>query len=113
MKIQEQTWSDFKRFLILADEGSVMLEFYDPPTSDGTTAYIGSLWVNEEHRRKGIATALMDKAEELARSNKHKQVTLFWARTTPTEILEWYRRRGYAPYKRDCKNIYLRKILTK
>lgn len=112
LKVQEQTWSDFKRHLIYTEGGSVQLEFYDPPCNDGTTAYIGNLWVDENHRRKGIATALMDKAEEIARTHNHEHVTLFWAeKSTPKAIFEWYKSRGYVVYYRDSNRIYLRKML--
>ncbi len=112
IKVQEQIWSDFTRHLIYTVGGSVQLEFYDPPADDGTTAYIGNLWVDESHRRKGIATALMDKAEEIARERQHEHVTLFWAiLSTPRAILEWYERRGYGIYARNNNRIYLRKVL--
>ena len=112
IKVQDQTWQDFKRYLIYTDGGSVVLEFYDPPANDGTTAYIGNLWVDENHRRKGIATALMDKAEEIARTHNYEHVTLFWAeKSTPKAILEWYERRGYVAYYRDSNRIYMRKVL--
>lgn len=60
------------------------------------TAEIYALCVNEEVRKQGYATALMDKAEEIARKNGHKAVYLYWSQLeAPRWVLDWYYRRGY------------------
>lgn len=114
MQVQEQTWHDFTRYLIYTDGASVQLELYPDASYDTTTAYIYALWVDEPLRRKGLATALMDKAEEIAREECHKAVVLYWDKeATPKHVFDWYTRRGYTFKYRDYANnrVYLQKSL--
>lgn len=94
--IQKQTWETMTLYLLTTEGGSVQLEIYDKPCDDGVQAYICKLWVEEEHRRKGIATALLNTAEELARRENMAAVYLDWnGRVTPRWTLDWYCRREY------------------
>lgn len=95
INVQKQKWHYGTRYLLTTEGGSVGLEFYDEPT-DEVEAYISALWVEEPHRRKGIATALMNTAEEIARREGYKSVWLEWRDTESEEhTLKWYLRRGY------------------
>lgn len=94
--IQKQTWEHMTLYLLTTDGGSVQLEIYDKPCDDGVQAYICKLWVDEEYRRKGIGTALLNTAEELARRENMTAVYLDWnGRVTPRWTLDWYFHRGY------------------
>lgn len=94
--IQKQTWEHMTLYLLTTDDGSVQLGIYDKPCEDNVQAYICKLWVDEEYRRKGIATALLNTAEELARRENMTAVYLDWnGRVTPRWTLDWYFRREY------------------
>lgn len=96
MKISKQTWHAFTRYLITADHGSIQIEVYNEELENGCKAFIWALWVDEEYRRQGIATRLIDKAEAICRDLGQEFVWLEWdERDTPREILDWYQRRGY------------------
>ena len=96
MTIQEQKWHDFTRLLLVEEGGSVQLELYDEPQEFGATAFLYALWVDESHRRQGIAGRLMEQAEHELRKRGHKSVCLEWKlKDTPVEIFKWYERLGY------------------
>ena len=98
--IQRQVWPEYTRYLITVEMpegvGSVQLELYRKPQNFGGTAYIYSLWVDENIRRRGVAKILMDTAERIAFDNYHDDVYLEWSiKESPVEISQWYERRGY------------------
>lgn len=96
--IQKQTWHSLVRYIIMDENSSVQLDLYNEgvKTNFGGTAYIFALWVDEPHRLKGCATALLNFAEGLAKAEGHKSVHMEWLEIdTPREVLEWYFRRGY------------------
>lgn len=96
LNIQLQKWLGFTRYLIIHKHGSVMLEILDEPQFDGTAAYVCALWVHPDHRRQGVATRLMNAAEELARRNGQKSVMLCWhPDEAEVSTYRWYLRRGY------------------
>uniref|UniRef100_A0AAU8AY47 NAT SF protein n=1 Tax=Dulem virus 40 TaxID=3145758 RepID=A0AAU8AY47_9CAUD len=71
-------------------------KLYGETCEDNVQAYICKLWVDEEYRRKGIGTALLNTAEELARRENMTAVYLDWnGRVTPRWTLDWYFRREY------------------
>jgi ribosomal protein S18 acetylase RimI-like enzyme len=117
MDIQEQTqnWHDQTRVILFTKNASVQLELYTQPRGDyGVTAYIWALWVNPSFRRRGHATALLYRAEKIARENNRKEVYLEWAaKDTPVDILQWYNRRGYQEVEFDDDKVLLKKDLTK
>ncbi len=97
MKVLEQKWWDKTRYLIFCGQGSVQLEiFKEPWGSQGIKAFIWGLYVNEDQRLEGLATALMDEAERIAREQGLE--TVYMEReevNTPLAIYQWYERRGY------------------
>ncbi len=111
---QIQRWHFGTRYLLYTKGASVQLETFKTPQVyiDGT-ALIWALWVDEPYRRRGIAARLLDRAEELARSEGHEAVYLDWdGRDTPVAILEYYKRRGYTVTGRSSSGAtVLKKIL--
>lgn len=96
MIIHKQEWSSCTRYLIVHKHGSVQLELYSEKQKFGGTAYIWALWVEEAHRREGIATQLITLAEDLAKQEGHDAVYLEWNKADSSyEIFDWYERRGY------------------
>lgn len=100
---QRQRWPNKVRYIITEEtpigSASVQLELWDEPQDwDGFkgTAFIWGLWVDEPIRRKGYATRLMDRAEQIAKENGHDAVFIEWfIKESPIEISYWYDRRGY------------------
>lgn len=100
---QIQRWPGKFRHIIMIDSpfgsASVQLELWDEPQDwDGFKGkvFLFALWVDETLRRQGLASRLMDRAEQIARENGHEYVYLDWSiKESPNEIFEWYVRRGY------------------
>lgn len=93
---QRQVWRDYTRYLIADTYGSVQIEMYDEAQDWGGTAWIYGLWVNEDSRRHGVATAILKKAEKVAKEAGHKSVFLEWEEhNTPQGVLGFYLRSGY------------------
>lgn len=96
MIIQEQTWYDFTRIILMSGCGSVQVELYAEEQEWGGTAFLYALWVGKSWRRQGIAKDLMAQAEREVKRRGHKSITLEWKlQDTPREILDWYERLGY------------------
>lgn len=99
MKVQEQHWKDFDRFLLINEcaDASVRVSIRK---SEPNLAIIDSLWVSEKDREKWVGGFLLEQAEMLAKSKGCKYVALAYDETfSPTWVLEWYKRIGYKPYK--------------
>lgn len=116
MMIQTQKWNRHVRKLIMMRHGTatVQLSMYEDEFGPhDVTAEIYALCVNEEVRKQGYATALMDKAEEIARKNGHKAVYLYWSQLeSPRWVLDWYYRRGYEAVGFSKHKIELNKKLV-
>lgn len=100
IEIQEQQWNDFTRYVIIETQdgliGSVQVELYPTPQEYGYTAFLYSLWVNDESRHAGHAKLLIEAAENIARQHGHESIALeWWLKDTPIDILKWYLRLGY------------------
>ncbi len=95
--VQKQIWSTYiKYFIFDTNGGSIQLNLYSEKQDFGSTACIYALWVDENQRRKGIAKRLLDKAENIARQERHKDIVLDYEhKDTPVEIFDWYKRCGY------------------
>lgn len=106
--IQKQRWEeviDKDLYLLTTDGGSVQLEIYDdadlfPDLHGDNRAYIFRLWVDEKQRKKGMANALLNTAEEIVRRNGIDAVYLNHYKKAPRWIYDWYVRRGYKEV--DC-----------
>ena len=75
--------------------GVVELAVYKHGEHDGE-ALVWNLYVNEEHRRKGLARKLMDEAHKTAKHLGSKVTVLEWSlKESPYWVIEWYTRLGY------------------
>lgn len=100
--IQRQEWSDFVRYLIVEEYGSIMVDIYNKPQflDGGTYSHDGriliwSLYVVHEYRRMGFAKRLLAEAEKIARGTGRTYAYMFWKDSTPIEVLHFYKRIGY------------------
>jgi len=75
---------------------------------DPKRARIVRVGVAREHRRAGIASALLDKAIELAMAAGIREVIAY---TQPewTAAVAFYRAHGFTPYGRDDVDVHLRR----
>lgn len=107
--IQKQTWAHRTVYLLTTDGGSVQLDTYTEPLDDGIYAYIHHLWVEEQHRRKGIGKALLNTAEELARSEGKDAVHLdYVGEDTPMWMYYHYVDRGYEAMSCDEDSVLMK-----
>ena len=59
-------------------------------------ALVWNLYVDEPHRRKGLARKLMDEAHKTAKHLGAKVTALEWSlKESPYWVIEWYTRLGY------------------
>lgn len=99
IRVHVHQWAQVKRYVFSHPHGHAMLEITKEPVPRlmGERALIFSLAVDDDHRRQGIATELLDFAEAIAEAEGLESVAMEWSEEdTPVEILEWYTRRGYA-----------------
>lgn len=95
MKVQEQHWGNHDSFLLISEYGDASVRV-SIIKSEPTHAYIDSLWVAKQDRRKGLGGTLLEGAEQLAESKGCKFTALWYIpRFTPKWTLEWYKRNGY------------------
>lgn len=115
IRVYRQDWHFCTRFILTNAGGSVQLDLCKSiDTRVQCDTLLWALWIDQAYRRKGYATALMNKAEELARKYNRKQIALEWdKRDTPCEIIEWYERRGYQKRAFADFEILMIKQLTK
>lgn len=94
----QQKWLGLDTWLLTEGEkGSVQLTIYHEPQGDfRVSAYIKQLWVETGHRRQGVGTRLMDRAERIARELGRDSVFLEWhPEEAAKHALQMYRSRGY------------------
>lgn len=101
--IQKQIWKDEIRILITDENnlGSVQISIplYISDIFSKADALIYALFVDDTHRRCGVAKHLLQLAEQQAMLNGVKTIGLeFDKEESPDYILNWYLRRGYKPY---------------
>lgn len=99
--IQEQHWKDCDRVIVVDTENnaSVQVDLLKEEREKErfhADALLWALWVDKEHRRKGVARKLMETAEREARERGCKTISLHWDdREAKRWTLDWYMRRGY------------------
>lgn len=107
-------WAKFTSYIISCEEGTISIEIYK--RAQGyfkIQAYIYNLWVKDEHRKKGIASMLLAKAEDIAREKGFKEAHLKWGGADSKDwVLDWYLRLGYKEYSVTMDATYLRKQLN-
>lgn len=113
---QEQQWMDMKRTLLTDEENgaSVMLEMPYDKSGICADGWVRALWVDEPHRRQGVARKLMERAEVCAKEQGCKSVALSWNKAeAPRFALDWYKRLGYVVRGKNSGGTFLlRKELT-
>ena len=101
MRLIAQRWGDrLTRYNLLGTGGILMLDVLHEPwkrypmeVGDG---YLWNLTIDEPHRRHHSATALMKKAESIAREQGCKRLWLDWSiKEAPQWVFDWYVRLGY------------------
>lgn len=103
--IQKQTWKDEIRILITDEEnhGSVQISipYYDSTISGKADALIYALFVDNNHRRCGVAKHLLQLAEQQAKLNGVKIIGLeFNKDESENFVLKWYLNNGYKPFSK-------------
>ena len=103
--IQKQTWKDEIRILITDEEnlGSVQISIplYVSDIFGKADALIYSLFVDDTHRRCGVAKRLLQLAEQQAKLNGVKTIGLeFNKEESESFILKWYLKNGYKPFSK-------------
>lgn len=112
--IQKQTWKDDIRILITDEEhlGSVQISIplYVSDIFGKVDALIYALFVDETHRRCGIAKHLLQLAEQQAKQNGVKTIGLEFNKDESDRfVLYWYLRSGYKPFDKKS-NLLIKKI---
>lgn len=75
--------------------GVVELAVYKNGEHEGE-ALVWNLYIDEPHRRKGLARRLMDKARKTAKHLGAKTCVLEWSlEESPHWVFDWYYRLGY------------------
>lgn len=93
---QKQVWNNKVIYLIADEFGSVQLELFADKQNFGSTVWLWDLFVLPEHRRQGHAKRLLRRAEEIAKAEGHKAVTLEWEGCNSEDwLLHHYLRNGY------------------
>jgi len=86
-------WPTVKRAVFMADNGRGCVIVEIPK---GKKPYLYNLNVMPDCRKGGIATTLMDAAEDWAREQGADCITLAWSLSeAPYWVFDWYVRRGY------------------
>lgn len=104
--IQKQTWKDEIRILITDEEnlGSVQISIplYISDIFGKADALIYALFVDDTHRRCGVAKRLLQLAEQQAKLNGVKIIGLeFNKDESESFVLEWYLKNGYKPFSKE------------
>ena len=112
--IQKQTWKDEIRILITDEEhlGSVQISIplYISDIFGKADALIYVLFVDDTHRRCGVAQHLLQLAEQQAKLNGVKTIGLEFNKDESDRfVLDWYLRRGYKPFNKES-NLLIKEL---
>lgn len=103
--IQKQIWKDEVRILITDEEnlGSVQISIplYASDIFGKADALIYALFVDNNHRKCGVAKHLLQLAEQQAKLNGVKIIGLeFNKEESEKFVLNWYLSNGYKPFSK-------------
>lgn len=106
--IQRQIWKDEIRILITDEQnyGSVQVSIpcYDSKISGKADALIYALYVDSAYREQGVATKLLQSAEQQAKLNGVQVIGIeFDKEESESFVFDWYLRKGYKPFSRRSK----------
>ncbi len=112
--IQKQTWKDEIRILITDEEnlGSVQISIplYVSDIFGKADAFIYALFVDDTHRRCGVAKRLLQLAEQQAKLNGVKIIGLEFVKDESDRfVLDWYLRSGYKPFDKKS-NLLIKEL---
>lgn len=112
--IQKQTWKDEIRILITDEENlssvQIFIPLYVSDLFGKADALIYALFVDNNHRRKGVAQHLLQLAEQQAKLNGVKVIGLeFVKEESDRFVLDWYLRSGYKPFSKKS-NLLIKKL---
>lgn len=112
--IQKQTWKDEIRILITDEEhlGSVQISIplYISDIFGKADALIYALFVDDTHRRCGVAQHLLKLAEQQAKLNGVKTIGLEFNKDESDRfVLDWYLRSGYKPFNKES-NLLIKEL---
>ena len=108
----QQQWEYKTRTIIICQYGSVLVDIISSPNGEDKKAFIFSLNVEEEHRGKGIGTALLKHTEEYIKNQSIHVVELEWVSPTPLWVYNMYIKNGYKEKDFDDGYSRLYKDLT-
>ena len=106
-----QEWNGYDRILIIDEENnaSVQLTIYK---DEKITAFLHSLYVPKDKRKKGHGTRLMKQAENMTLYNGRKCIILQVEKQDSQETLQhFYEHLGYEKTKEDTEYIEMKKEL--
>ena len=106
-----QKWNCYDRILIIDEENnaSVQLTIYK---DEKMTAFLHSLYVPKDKRKKGHGTRLMKQAENMTLSNGRKCIILQVEKQDNKETIQhFYEQLGYEKIKEDSEYIEMKKEL--
>lgn len=103
-------WND--EHVVSEQVGVVELAVYKNGEHEGE-ALVWNLYVDEVHRRKGLARSLMDEAHKTAKHLGAKTTALEWSlKESPYWVIEWYCRLGYDEKEFGPGNALMKRPLT-
>ena len=92
--------------------GVVELAVYKHGEHEGE-ALVWNLYVNEDHRSKGLARKLMDEDHKTAKHLGSKVTALEWSlKESPYWVIDWYTRLGYDEKEFGPGNSLMKRPLT-
>ena len=112
--IQKQIWKDEVRILITDEEnlGSVQISIplYASDIFGKADALIYALFVDNNHRKCGVAKHLLQLAEQQAKLNGVKIIGLeFNKEESENFVLNWYFSNGYKPFSKKS-NLLIKEL---
>ena len=89
-------WAKQTRYVVTHPHGTVQLALYPKVEEFINLAYAIDMYVDENYRRHGVASTLLDVVERLTIKNGYKSLTVtYYTADSPRWVLNWYKRRGY------------------
>ena len=105
-------WNRDENYNDTEQVGVVELAVYKHGEHEGE-ALVWNLYVDEGHRRNGLARELMDEAHKTAKHLGVKVTALEWSlKDSPHWVLDWYCRLGYDEKEFGPGNALMKRPLT-